>query len=437
MKEMPLQQVRSEAANVRPLYGAAFAMAISQNVLWTAMPFIVRNIGGNEEHVGYAWAANMLGYVSCLLFAATKLGHLKARVATRIAAAAMFLATLAMAVLVWHAIAHNRLGDPLLIWAVIGAGTLAGAAMSLYWPFLMAWVSADYEGVSLNRRLGTYNGMWSSAVILGPLLAGALVDMSTLGPLVVSVAFLAACSVLLGFARDGTTGEAASVPARSCQDKNAGPVGISFDPTMLVRLKWMARIAMFCAWVCTGICRTQFALLFTGLGFSGTQFGTLIMIFGICNFLALTGAGRSEFWHFKRALLFGGQAVLVLSLLLIIFGRTLWTFVPAFVVMGIVFGFAYSSHLYYASCGSRKRSAPMAIHEVTLSMGIVVGSGAGGYLAANVGLYSPYWFAVGILVLGVVAQAITWTILKPRRHNQDVGQILTNPEPGPSARISR
>ena len=390
-------------------------MAISLNVLWTAMPFIVRNIGGNEEHVGYAWAANMLGYMLCLLLAAAKLGHLKARSATRIAAAAMFLATLAMALLVWHAIAHNRLGDPLLIWAVIGAGTLAGAAMSLYWPYLMAWVSADYEGVSLNRRLGTYNGMWSSAVILGPLVAGALVDIGTLWPLMVSVAVLAACLVLLGFARDGAAGEAALAPASCDQNNNAAPAGIGFDPTMLVRLKWMARIAMFCAWVCTGICRSQFALLFTGLGFSGTQFGTLIMIFGICNFLALTGAGRSEFWHFKRTLLFGGQAVLVLALLLIIFGRTLWAFVPAFVVMGIAFGFAYSSHLYYASCGSKKRSAPMAIHEVTLSLGIVVGSGARGYLAAHVDLYSPYWFSAGVLVLGIAAQAITWVLLRPRR----------------------
>ncbi|HLB72927.1 MAG TPA: hypothetical protein VJJ98_02825, partial [Sedimentisphaerales bacterium] len=48
-------------ANVWPLYGAAFAMAIGLSVLWTAMPFVVRNIGGTEQDVGYVWAANMLG----------------------------------------------------------------------------------------------------------------------------------------------------------------------------------------------------------------------------------------------------------------------------------------------------------------------------------------------------------------------------------------
>jgi len=181
---------------VWPLYGAAFAMAISLNVLWTAMPFIVRNIGGTEEHVGYAWATNMLGYMVCLLYAAAMLGHLNARRATRIAAAAMFLATLATVTVVWYAIAGNRLGSPALIWMTIGAGTLSGAAMSLFWPFLMAWVSADYEGAVLNRRLGTYNGMWSAAVIMGPLIGGALVDMSTLGPIATSVMGLAVCFVL-------------------------------------------------------------------------------------------------------------------------------------------------------------------------------------------------------------------------------------------------
>ena len=113
--------------------------------------------------------------------------------------------------LVYHAIARNQLGRPTLIWTIIAAGTLAGAAMSLFWPFLMTWVSADYEGAILNRRLGTYNGMWSSAAIIGPLIGGVLVDMSTLGPIAVGVACLAICFALLCLAHDKSAGTAASV----------------------------------------------------------------------------------------------------------------------------------------------------------------------------------------------------------------------------------
>ena len=396
---------------VWPLYGAAFAMAISLSVLWTVMPFIIRNIGGTEEHVGLVWAANMLGYLLCLLYAATMLGHLNPRHTTRMAAALMFVATVVIVLVVYHAIAHEQLGRGVLIWAVIGAGVLAGAAMSLYWPFLMTWVSADYEGVLLNRRLGAYNGMWSGAAIAGPLIGGAIVDASTIGPIVLSAGCLAVCFVLLCLAHDSSAGSTAST-------KFVDSPEMRLDEGLLLRMKWMARIALFCSWSYLGISRSQFALLFTDMGYTETQFGAIIMIFGICNFLVLTGAGRFGFWHFKPAYLIVAQVVLALSLLLIIFGHTLWIFVPAFVIMGSGFGFAYSSHLYYGACGSKKRSTQMAIHEVTLSLGVILGSGSGGYLARNLGAYSPYWFAIIILVLGLLAQALVWTFLKPRSQVQ-------------------
>jgi MFS family permease len=384
-------------------------MATSLSVLWTAMPFIIRDIGGTEEHVGYIWAFNMFGYMLCLLSAAVMLGHLAPRHATRAAAAAMFLATLVMVIVVYYAITRDQFGRPALIWTMIATGTLSGAAMSLFWPFLMSWVSADYEGTVLNRRLGTYNGMWSSAAIMGPLIGGVLVDISTFGPVVVSVACLAVCFVLLCLAHDGSAGNAASVEPTNKPE-------IPLDHELLLCLKWMARIALFCSWACLGVTRSQFALLFTGLGFSETQFGLIITIFGICNFLVLTGAGRLAFWHFKPVLLLSVQVILAISIFLIIYGRTLWVFVPSFVIMGVGFGFAYSSHLYYGACGCKKRSAQMAIHEVTISLGVIVGAGTGGYLSGNFGIYWPYWFSIIVLALGLIAQVVVYIALKPRRH---------------------
>ncbi|UCF14815.1 MAG: MFS transporter, partial [Phycisphaerales bacterium] len=155
-------------------------MATALSVLWTTIPFILRNIGGTKEHVGYALAANMAGYLLFLLVAAARLGHLNPRHATRGASAAVFVAASVMFVAVCLAVSHKRFGSPIPIWTLIAASTLAGGAMSLYWPYLMSWVSADYEGAALNRRLGTYNGMWSSAAILGPMIGGALVEESSL-----------------------------------------------------------------------------------------------------------------------------------------------------------------------------------------------------------------------------------------------------------------
>ena len=390
---------------VWPLYGAAFWMSLGLQVLWTPMAFIIRNIGGTKEHVGYALAAYMFGYLLCLLFTAAKLGHLDPRRTTRASAAAMSAATFVMLVVVYHAIASDQIGRLSLIWMVIAAGAVVGGAMSLYWPYLMAWVSADYEGAVLNRRLGTYNGMWSSAGIIGPTIAGVLVAWNTSGPVAVGAASLAICFFLLYLAHDGSAGTAASAKPIKAPE-------VLLDATLVLPLKWMARISLFCSWLAISVARSQFALLFTEMGFTEGQFGVLVTTFGVCNFLILTGSGRFGFWHFKPVFLLGVQVALAVSVLLLIFGRTIWAFAPSFVIMGCAFGFSFSSHLYYGACGSRKRSKQMAIHEATISLGVIIGSGTGGYLAGNFGVYHPYWFAVIVLALGTMAQAAIWVILR-------------------------
>ena len=60
----------------------------------------------------------------------------------------------------------------------------------------------------------------------------------------------------------------------------------------------------------------------------------------------------------------------------------------------------------FEASGSTKRSGRMAIHEIVISLGLTIGSAAGGYLCDRVGLYAPYWFAVGVIILGLAGQVI-------------------------------
>jgi MFS family permease len=383
---------------VIPLYGAAFTMAISLNALWTTMPFIVRNIGGSEDHVGYAWAANMLGYLICLLLAGTALGRHNPKNTTRISSVIIFVSSLMMSIVVYMVFSKDLVGNIALIWTVIAIGMVAGAAMALYWPFLMSWVSEDFEGPTLNRRLGTYNGAWSSAALIGPMLGGVLVEANTVFPIVFAAAGMIFCFLLLNVANDG------SKHSSLFSDEDDKPVDGCENIAVLRRLRWMARISLFSSWACLGVTRSQFALLFTDLGFSETCFGIMVTIFGICNFATMTVIGRCAFWHFKPVLLLVVQVILSIPLFLIIYGRSLPIFALSLIIMGCGFGFAYSSHLYYGACGSKKRSIQMVIHETTLSLGIVVGSGVGGYFAKNLGLYWPYWFAMILLAFGFIIQ---------------------------------
>lgn len=382
------------------LYGAAFTMSIVLSTLWTAMPFIVRNIGGSEAHVGYAWAANMVGYVTALFLAGFALGEHNPRNTTRVSAVIIFVTLLVMLVAVLIVLSKDLVGNQALIWTLIIAGTVSGAAMVLYWPFLMSWVSEDLEGHGLNRRLGTYNGSWSAAAIVGPLLSGVFVETSTLLPIIFGACGMAVCFLFLSVANDG------SIHACLFNDESKRPAVVPVAKDTLKRFRWISRITLFCSWACLGVARSQFALVFTGMGYSETQFGLLVMIFGLCNFAVLSASGRWPFWHFKLVPLFVIQVMFSASLLLVIFGRSLPVFLFAFAVLGCGFGFAYSSHLYYGTCGARKRSTRMVIHEAVLSSGIIVGSGAGGYIAEHFGLYQPYWFVLAIMVTGFLIQLI-------------------------------
>lgn len=379
-----------------PLYGAAFATALSLGICWTAMPFVLTAIGGTETHVGYALAANSLAYMVALIFTGSLLGHLDVRWATRLATVVALVAATVMVAAVFGA--GRRDADALAwIWMIIVAGGLGGASMTLYWPFLMSWVSARYEGVELNRRFGRYNGSWSSGGLIGPLIGAWLVEWNTLAPMVAAAVCFAVSLAMLSLAKNG----AGHVSETGPSNPVAEPIP---DARSLAAYRWISRIALFCAWASQAIVRSQFALLFVALGYSEAQYGGYYAVFALCNFLTLLAAGRWAFWHFKLGPLLASQVMLMVALLMMIYGRTLGVFAVSAIVLGLPFGFAYSSHLYYGASTSRNRSTRMTIHEMVISIGITVGAGTGGHLARHVGPYAPYWFAVALVGLGLIAQ---------------------------------
>jgi hypothetical protein len=404
--------VRSCGAPAWPLYGAAFTTGVSLSVAWTAMPFVLSAMHGTEAHVGNAPAVNCLAYMCALLVTGTRLGHLDARRATRTAIAVAWLSAMLMVASVLGSARYPG-GGLAWVWMMIAAGGLGGAAMALFWPFLMSWVSGSCEGVALNRRLGRYNGSWSSGGVVGPLIGAWLAGQNPLWPMVTSVGCFVVAFLLLVLARknagQGHTSEQAN-----------GVAEAGCDARTLADFRWMSRIALFCAWASFAVLRSQYALVFTGpIGGTEGQFGAFMTTLALCNFLTLIASGRWAFWHFRAGLLFVAQAMILVALLIVIGGRTPAVVFLSPVVLGVAFGFAYSSHLFYGALASRKRSVRMVIHEVTISLGITIGSGTGGYLAKNVGLYAPYWFAIALVAFGFAGQMVihlaSQTGLVPRR----------------------
>jgi MFS family permease len=392
--------IDSTSSRAWPLYAAAFMTSLSLSICWTAMPFVISGIGGSEADVGNAVAMNSLAYVIALLITGSLLNHLNPRFATRLAAGIAFTAAVAMVLAVGATHASppssaNR-GNTFWIWTIIAAGGLGGAAMSLNWPFLMSWVSGRDEGEALNRRLGRYNGSWSSATFVGPIVGAWLVETNSLWPMVAAAACFILSFTALTISRNGMHPSAAgNIP---------DSVRTTVDGRLLADFRWMSRIAMFSSWAVQAIAKSQFALLMVWLGFHKSQFGFYMAVFSACSCCLLMTAGRSTFWHYRFGPLIASQLSLLIALSLMVFSKNLWVFFLSGILLAFGYAFSYSSHLYYGAATSRNRSVRMAIHETTLSLGVVVGASAGGYFAEHIGRYAPYWFAVAMVCLGAIMQ---------------------------------
>lgn len=386
-----------------PLFAGAFLMALSLSSWWTVMPFIIRFLGGTEAHVGLAPAVHMGGYLVTLLIA-YHLHGLNYKKALCVSAGVMWLATVIITVLM-AGMKPAESSHIVRIWIVISAGGMAGVAMAFFWPYAMGWASFGYEGKALNRQLGYYNRAWSSSVIIGPFLGAKLADSSLLASMGLPVLALFACTVVLATTEKPSPNAQGYIPPVPPVDEVAAE---HLDYTMLC---WMARVSLFTCWGSMAVLRSQFALLMTEHhGFSETQYGGVLTVFALCNFGVLSLIGKHTGWHGRALPILLAQIPAFLSLLLYGIGRSLPVFYLAAGMHGASLGFAYSAHLYYGTVGKEKRSMPMVIHELTIAVSMVVGSAAGGYLVRYGGLFWPYRFGSGLIVLGLFVQSGIWLV---------------------------
>jgi len=384
-----------------PLFAGAFLMALSLSAWWTVMPFIIRFLGGSETHVGLAPAVHMGAYLMALLIA-YHLHGLNYRRALWISSGVMCLTTVVIAAAMIR-IKPAESTYMARIWLVIAASGAAGAALAFFWPYAMGWASYGYEGKELNRQLSYYNRSWSSSVIIGPFLGAKLADSSLLASMLLPVLALFTCMMILATTRKPSPNADGYTPPTPPVDE------VVSGHTDYAMLCWMARMSLFTCWAGMAVLRSQFALLMTEHhGYSETQYGGVLTVFALSNFLVLSLVGKHTGWHGRALPILLAQIPAFLSLLLYDTGRTLPAFYLAAGLHGASLGFAYSAHLYYGAAGKENRSMPMVIHEIIIASSMVVGSTAGGYLVKYGGPFWPYRFAVGLIVFGLVVQTGIW-----------------------------
>lgn len=404
-----LKQLAAEQSDVAGLYIAAFLQAFANGIWLVAMPFIIKRLSGTDFEVGLCIGGYFVGYVASLLFSRPLLDRFDLRRSTLLGAGSM---TAGMAVTCLTVVTAQKglcPGSVILLLTIISAAM--GVMTVVLWPQVVGWLSVNHEGSRLNRRLGIFNISWSLAGIVGPYVGGYLVETSSTSPLIAATVIMVVSFWAVTLAKRPQNHPAAAqhsqAPAQEAQE------------LLHWRFTWMARIALLTSFVCIGLVRTQLPLLFKfNLGFSELDFGMAVVVMNAIIFVVFLAAAKTHAWHYVLSIFMGTQAALLLSMLLILRGSGMWVLFLSVGLIGAGQAFLYASHLYYAISGAPNRSAKMAIHETTLSLGMIIGSLFGGFLSDHFTRYTPYWFGFAIVLAGLAAQSAIFFFPAFLKNNQ-------------------
>jgi MFS family permease len=395
------------------IYMAAFFMSLYGGIYIVSLPFVIAFLGGTDKDLGLCASMGFVSYV----VGCTATGHLLDRFNSRrlaqFGSGIVTISAAALSMIVLLNVRGHKLPNPVAL--VIITSMLSGLLTSIYWPPIMGWLSTGHEGIDLNRRLGTYNMSWSAGLAVSPFLGGLLVESSLVTALFAAIIFSALAFVAVTLAHPPKLQEA----QRNSNDSSQ----VLLDPasSLLPRFRWTSRIALVTVFTCVGLMKTQLALLFTmELGFAKSRFGTVTAIMWLVTCLVFFTASKTHIWHYKFLPSILAQLAVLLSMLMIIESSLPTTFFLVAVLMGLGQAFAYISHQFYAASQSTKRSGSMALHEILLSAGQIIGFVAGGYLADFFGRRTvPYWFGFFVIVIGITTQLAVWRLV-PTRQTQSI-----------------
>jgi predicted MFS family arabinose efflux permease len=242
-------------------------------------------------------------------------------------------------------------------------------------------------------------------MMLGPLVGGILYERHHTLPFYCSTGLLLLALAFVMRVRSprAARGQSASTDTYSLSDVDTEQVAV-FRP--------LARIAIFLAYVTVGIFRFQIPSLALYLRIRTALVGGVIMSLSVAMALTFYLLGRSHRWHYRFNVFFGAQAVLIAGVLGLLWVQTWWQMALCLIVGGLCVGVIYNSNLFYGVSGGRDRARLMAIHELLLSSGFIVGSSGGGWVTDHISLRAAYPLCAALLVTGMIAQ---WLVLSQRR----------------------
>lgn len=370
------------------LDGASFLSSVAYGQVFLALPYLAKKMDASSTQVGLIGGLYQGLYLAAVLAGRPLLDRMDG---CRQAALGSVALAVCAAGFAWTHSIH----------AVLACVGVYGVALSWLWPPVMGRISAGLEGVKLNRRLGRFNASWSGGMILGPVLGGHLYEWHAGAPFLLAGAYHLASAALLASCSKAGPADLTRLTSTSAAP-SSGDSGELPQQTRVFRR--MARWALVSGYLALGLLRLQLPRLAEErFGIKASEFGLVGTLLNLTMSAGFIGLGLDAWWHYRAWALRVFQIGLAGALLLAPLARNASVLYVCAGLSGMMVSFLYASHLFYGVSTGVNRSRLMAVHEILVSVGFLLGSFGGGVIADVWGLNTPYWIGAAAIVGGMVS----------------------------------
>jgi hypothetical protein len=330
--------------------------SMGMGIVWYGIPFIAKHDYGFSQSSTFAlYIAIGVAYA----FGALHSGSITERISRHVSPRG-FLAWLLIATGVVGLLPIAFRGS-WVVWVVAGVHALLSAYL---WPIVESYLTAGRRSGSMRSAIGSFNIVWTSAVVLSMFLIAPLIETHAK----LALAGVALCSALglVTLIRFRPT-----LPM-SHDDTRAIDVGPEY-PYLLQS----ARILLPMSYVLSGTVAPLLPFVFGRMALDVGWETPTAATWMIARVLTVALMWRLGVWHGKWSALLAGGVAMTLGFGLIAWSTGLVMLLIGFAAFGVGIGIAYYTALYYAMAVGHARVEAGGKHEALIGLGYVLGPAAG------------------------------------------------------------
>jgi DHA1 family tetracycline resistance protein-like MFS transporter len=366
---------------VRRVFVAAFVMDLAAAMIGLSVQFLGHKLEAPPLILGLLGMSSAAAYaISCLF---------SGRLSDRFGRKTLVVGSCLICAGAWLAMPYVTGYYQLL--AIL---PISGAAASMFWPPMQAWLSEITVGGRrrLVRNIGNFNIAWTAGLMIGPPIAGVAWALGAPAPFILAALSLLGVLIM-------TVRMPASVDGGG-ENVAEDFAGVQTDGDVARRYLHLAWIANFASWFGRGMQLVVFPKQGADLGMSEGTIGLLVGAYLAGQLLMFLYLRNRSGWQFRLWPLLASLAAGAAGWLIAWQAQSIYAFAAAFILAGMGAGVTYASSLFYSLRDvTGSRGAQAGIHEAVLGSGVFLGPLFGGAVAGWAGIAAPYLLTTVIFII--------------------------------------